>query len=244
MFCSASGAHQQPHICVPPKQLHEQKDPSPGVHPNPGNPSGLPAQSSWPLGQHGVSWPPLKEFLHAGAWLAFGPHATTPASSQTPFLQMFSTCHELLHGPPHWLPLTEHAVPLARGFVQSGSEGPAPPEEDGAPPVAGDVLPLAAPDPPVAGSAPPLSLPPPPALAPPSPVAEPPPPPWSPGSPLVTPPQARSSAAVNTAARVGNLTLRPMHDRVTKKNGVATQDPIGGPNSGITAARALIGAFQ
>jgi hypothetical protein len=79
--------------------VQEQKELSPGVHPKPGHPSGLPVQSVVPVLQHGVRSPPENELWHWGAWLASGPQATTSTNVQVPSVQTFSTCHELLHTP-------------------------------------------------------------------------------------------------------------------------------------------------
>lgn len=208
---------------MPPAQVHEQKEPSPGVQPKPGYPSGLPAQSSLSLEQHGVSWPPLNEFLHCGAWLAFGPHATTPTNTQAPILQTLSACHELLHGPPQWANCCEQGVPPAARFGQSGSAGPAPPLDEATPPVEGGAPPVSETDPPFDGIAPPLPetdppfdgvIPPVPATEPPLPVAAPPLPLRSGGSPVVTPPQAINSAAANVARSCGAVAPRPMRAEV------------------------------
>ena len=56
--------------------------------------------------------------------LAFGPHATTPASVHVPFVQTFSVCQELLHGPPQRADGSEQGVPAATGLLQFGNTVP------------------------------------------------------------------------------------------------------------------------
>lgn len=90
---------QHPHDQPPAEQVQEQKEPSPGVQPKPGQPSGLPVQSVISVLQQGVSWPDANELRHWGAWAASGPQGMPLSNVQVPSVQTFSACHELLHTP-------------------------------------------------------------------------------------------------------------------------------------------------